>query len=227
MGCCTSFPTAAAGGTCTAGRTANARRRRWRRCGPSSACPHGRWAAVPMPSSLLIGSPASTARKGAGGWRCWTRGASALNPVETPYTEMSRGDIRAARGRVVLEAAAADLPSCLVSLDLGLDEDEDRRPGIAGQPVVPSRATRLRQSQEVTVGEAYLSAPRAIAFETSGGETAHRHLLSAVQPRLRRPARGAPAAAGPEPRRTDRARRPRHSAWAPSSGPAAASRWWT
>ena len=108
-----------------------------------------------------------------------------LNPVETPYTEMSRGDIRAARGRVVLEAAAADLPSCLVSLDLGLDggraarsshamdEDEDRRPGSAGQPVVPSRATRLRQSQEVTVGEAYLSAPRAIAFETTGGATAH------------------------------------------------------
>ena len=45
--------------------------------------------------------------------------------------------------------------------------------GIAGRPVVPSRATRLRQSQEVTVGEAYLSAPRAITFETTGGETAH------------------------------------------------------
>ena len=117
-----------------------------------------------------------------------TRGKR-LTPVETPYTEMSRGDIRAARGRVVLVAAAADLPSCLVSLDLdggeaatsshATDEDEDRPPasaasaGIAGRPVVPSRATRLRQSQEVTVGEAYLSTPRAITFETTGGETAH------------------------------------------------------
>ena len=62
------------------------------------------------------------------------------------------------------------------------DEDEDRPPAsaasaasaaIAGRPVVPSRATRLRQSQEVTVGEAYLSTPRAITFETTGGETAH------------------------------------------------------
>ena len=108
-----------------------------------------------------------------------------LTPVEIPYTESSRGDIRAARGRVVMEAAAPNLPSCLVSLDLDLDggaaarsshatdEDEDGRPGSAGQPAVSARVTRLRQSQEVTVGAGYLSTPRAIAFETTGGETAH------------------------------------------------------
>ena len=108
-----------------------------------------------------------------------------LTPVETPYTESARGDIRAARGRVVMEAAAPDLSSCLVSLDPDLDggaaarsshatdEDEDRRPGSAGQPAVSARVTRLRQSQEVTVGDGYLSAPPAIAFETTGGETAH------------------------------------------------------
>ena len=79
-----------------------------------------------------------------------------LAPVETPFTEASRGDIKAARGRVVMVAASASLPSCLVSLDLD-----------------SGRVTRLRQSQKVTVDQGYLSAPRPFAFETTDGNTAH------------------------------------------------------
>ena len=79
-----------------------------------------------------------------------------LAPVETPFTEASRGDIKAARGRVVMVAASASLPSCLVSLDLD-----------------SGRVTRLRQSQKVTVDGGYLSAPRPLAFETTDGNTAH------------------------------------------------------
>ena len=40
-----------------------------------------------------------------------------LDPIETPYTEMSRGDIRASEGRVILEAGAASLPDALLSLE--------------------------------------------------------------------------------------------------------------
>ena len=83
-------------------------------------------------------------------------GSRRLTPVETPFTEPSRGDIRAARGRVVMAAAAASLPTCLVSLDLA-----------------NGRVTRLRESHKVTVDEGYLSAPRPLAFETTDGNTAH------------------------------------------------------
>ena len=116
-----------------------------------------------------------------------------LTPVETPYTESSHGDIRAARGAGGAgggRGRPAQFAWCpWISTAARLPHhptprtrNEDRPPasaasaasaGIAGRPVVPSRATRLRQSQEVTVGEAYLSTPRAITFETTGGETAH------------------------------------------------------
>ena len=79
-----------------------------------------------------------------------------LTPIETPYAEAGRGDINAARGRVVMVAAAEDLPSCLLSLNPDSGE-----------------VTRLRQSRELTVDAGYLSAPRPIAFETTDGQTAH------------------------------------------------------
>ena len=79
-----------------------------------------------------------------------------LTLIETPYTEAERGDIKAARGRVVMVAAAQNLPSCLLSLNPDSGE-----------------VTRLRQSRELTVDAGYLSAPRPIAFETADGDTAH------------------------------------------------------
>ena len=77
-------------------------------------------------------------------------------PIETPYTEMSRGDIKASAGRVVFEAGASALPDALLSLDPDTGE-----------------TTPIRQSGPVPVDDGYLSAPRPIEFETTGGRTAH------------------------------------------------------
>ena len=93
-----------------------------------------------------------------------------LTPVETPYTEFSRGDVKAAAGRVVMVAGAAKLPTALVSLAL---------PGGA--------VTCLRQSRPLTVDAGYLSAPQAIAFPTTGGATAHAIYYPAHNPDYRAP----------------------------------------
>ncbi len=79
-----------------------------------------------------------------------------FSPIETPYTEMSRGDIRASPGRVALVAGSASLPNALVSLELDTGEM-----GV------------IRESRAVPVDSGYISAPRPIEFETEGGLTAH------------------------------------------------------
>ena len=79
-----------------------------------------------------------------------------FTPIETPYTEMSRGDIKAGGGRVVLEAGASSLPDAILSLNPDTGE-----------------TTPLRQSGPVPADAGYLSAPRPIEFETTGGRTAH------------------------------------------------------
>ena len=92
-----------------------------------------------------------------GAWRLALLNArtSELVPVETPYTEMSRGDIRASEGRIVLVAASASMPNALISLDPDGGEVEV-----------------LRQSRAAGVDERYLSSPQSIEYETAGGETA-------------------------------------------------------
>ena len=92
-----------------------------------------------------------------GAWRLALLDArtSELVPVDTPYTEMSRGDIRASAGRIVLSAASASLPNALISLDPDGGEVEV-----------------LRQSRAAGVDERYLSSPQSIEYETAGGETA-------------------------------------------------------
>ena len=79
-----------------------------------------------------------------------------FTPIETPYTEMSRGDIKASAGRVVFEAGSSSLPDALLSLDPGAGEVEP-----------------IRQAGPVPVDEGYLSDPQPIEFETTGGRTAH------------------------------------------------------
>ena len=79
-----------------------------------------------------------------------------FTPIESPYTEMSRGDIKAVEGRVIFEAGSASLPDALLSLN----------PGTGA--IAP-----LRESRPIPVSEGYISDPRAIEFETTGGRTAH------------------------------------------------------
>ena len=92
-----------------------------------------------------------------GAWRLALLDArtAELVPVDTPYTEMSRGDIRASAGRIVLSAASASLPGALISLDPDGGEIEV-----------------LRQSRAAGVDDRYLSSPQSIEYETAGGETA-------------------------------------------------------
>ena len=85
-----------------------------------------------------------------------------FTPIETPYTEMSRGDIVARPGQVFLEAGSAALPDSLISLNPDTGE-----------------VTPVRQSRGVPVAEGYISEPRAIEFETTGGKTAHAHYYAA------------------------------------------------
>ena len=81
---------------------------------------------------------------------------TAFTPLETPFTEMSRGDIKASPGRVVLGAGAADRPTALVSLDLDT-----------------GGTTPLTTARSVPIDPGYLSTPRPIEFETTGAATAH------------------------------------------------------
>ena len=76
--------------------------------------------------------------------------------VESPYTEMSRGDIVAGSGLVALEAGSASLPDSLVSLNPESGEIEP-----------------LKRSRSVPVGDGYISEPRSIEFVTTGGKTAY------------------------------------------------------
>ena len=85
-----------------------------------------------------------------------------FTPIETPYTEMSRGDIKAAPGQAVLEAGSTALPDSLVSLNPDTGE-----------------LTPLRESRPIPVASGYISEPRAIEFETTGGKTAHAYYYAA------------------------------------------------
>ena len=93
-----------------------------------------------------------------------------FTPVETPYTEMSRGDIKASPGHVVLEAGSSVLPDSLISMNPDTGE------------IAP-----LKESRPVPVSDGYLSEPRAIEFETTGGKTAHAYYYPAKNADFRGP----------------------------------------
>ncbi|MCL0028617.1 prolyl oligopeptidase family serine peptidase [Dehalococcoidia bacterium] len=79
-----------------------------------------------------------------------------LLTIDAPYTEMSRGDIKSAQGRVVFEAGSPTEPTAIVLLNTDTGETEV-----------------LRCETEATVDKGYLSAPEAIEFATDNGLTAH------------------------------------------------------
>jgi dipeptidyl aminopeptidase/acylaminoacyl peptidase len=81
-------------------------------------------------------------------------GRRALEPVEIPYSAISR--VQAAEGRVVFIAASPTERTAIVAWD----------PDTSGYQV-------LRRSGESTVDFGYLAVPRSIEFPTTGGLTAH------------------------------------------------------
>ena len=82
--------------------------------------------------------------------------AKQLEPIDLPFTEMGRGDIKAGNGRAVLEAGASSEPMSLIRIDLESLEWEP-----------------LRRSSETAVDSGYLSPSQPIEFPTEGGLTAH------------------------------------------------------
>ena len=81
-------------------------------------------------------------------------GRRALEPVEIPYSAISR--VQAAEGRVVFIAASPTERTAIVAWD----------PDTSGYQV-------LGRSGESTVDFGYLAVPRSIEFPTTGGLTAH------------------------------------------------------
>ena len=79
-----------------------------------------------------------------------------LTEIETGYSEMGRGDLQAAEGRIAFVAGAPTEPMTLVSLDAA-----------TGQSRV------LRRAHSLAVDPGYLSPPEPVEFPTTGGRTAH------------------------------------------------------
>ena len=90
-------------------------------------------------------------------------GIGLLDPVsrdfralDTPYTEMGRGDLKVSEGVVVFEAGSPTHPMSLVRLDL-----PNRELGV------------LCQSVAAAIDPGYISRPQPIEFPTERGQTAH------------------------------------------------------
>ncbi len=79
-----------------------------------------------------------------------------LERIDSPYSDMSRGDLKAARGRAVLGAGSPIQAFSIVELDVATGTQDV-----------------LRRSADPDVDEGYLSRPQAIEFPTEGGLTAH------------------------------------------------------
>ena len=79
-----------------------------------------------------------------------------LLAIDTPFSEMGRGDIKAGDGKIVFVGGAPSLPQTLVQFDLA-----------------SSKWWELKKSHELEVDPGYLSAARPVEFQTEDGETAH------------------------------------------------------
>ena len=79
-----------------------------------------------------------------------------LTPLDLPYSEMGRGELRTQGQRLVFSAGAPDRAMSLVSMDVATGATET-----------------LRQAHDLEVDSAYLSAPEPVEFETTDGRTAH------------------------------------------------------
>ena len=82
--------------------------------------------------------------------------AGTLTPLDLPYSEMGRGELRTSGQSVVFIAGAPDRPMSLLSLD-----------------VARGTVETLQQAHELEVEPAYISPPEPVEFETTGGMTAH------------------------------------------------------
>lgn len=81
-------------------------------------------------------------------------GTGKLEPIETPYSEIS--SLQGGAGRVAFLGGSPTEPSAVVQLDLATQQQ-----------------SVLRRSSVVPIDTGYLSVPQAIAFPTTNGQTAY------------------------------------------------------
>jgi dipeptidyl aminopeptidase/acylaminoacyl peptidase len=79
-----------------------------------------------------------------------------LQSVDTPFSEMGQGDLKAGEGKIVFIAGAPSAPMSLVLYDL------------AG-----GKWQELRKSHDVEVDPGFISEPQPVEFPTEDGKTAH------------------------------------------------------
>lgn len=79
-----------------------------------------------------------------------------LLAIETPYSEMGRGDLKVGDGKIVFVGGAPSLPMSVVQIDLA-----------------SSKWWELRKSNQLQIDEGYLSGAQPVEFPTEGGLTAH------------------------------------------------------
>ena len=76
--------------------------------------------------------------------------------IETPYSEMGRGDLKVGDGKIVFVGGASTLPMSVVQIDLA-----------------SSKWWELRKSNQLEIDEGYLSVAQPVEFPTENGLTAH------------------------------------------------------
>ena len=79
-----------------------------------------------------------------------------LLAIDTPFSEMGRGDIQAGDGKIVFIAGAPSLPMTLVLFDLASSSWQE-----------------LRKAHDLDIDPAYLSTAQPVEFPTEDGKTAH------------------------------------------------------
>ena len=98
----------------------------------------------------------SYVRRGVWGLGVIDADGGGLERLDLPWSEMGRGELRAAGRRAVFSAGAPDRAMSVVSLDADTGATEV-----------------LREAHSGAVGDGYISLPEAVEFATGGGMTAH------------------------------------------------------
>ena len=76
--------------------------------------------------------------------------------IDTPYSEMGRGDLKVGDGKIVFVGGAPSLPMSVVQIDLA-----------------SSKWWELKKSNDLQIDEGYLSTAQPVEFPTENGQTAH------------------------------------------------------
>ena len=79
-----------------------------------------------------------------------------LLDIDTPFSELGRGDIKASEGKIVFVAGAPSLPMSMVLFDLASGKWQE-----------------LRKSHNLDIDPGYLSTAQPVEFPTENGKTAH------------------------------------------------------